>query len=79
MSMMGLMLFASLIIVYVPGLLQLGIWLNLVKGEQVSFGRLLTMGAVPFIAGDVIKAIAAAIIARGVTPQTSYGREADRK
>jgi biotin transport system substrate-specific component len=78
MSMMGLMLFASLILVYVPGLFQLGIWLNIVKGEPVSFGGLLTMGAVPFIAGDVIKAIAAALIARGVTPHTSYGREADR-
>jgi biotin transport system substrate-specific component len=79
MSMLGLMLFASLILVYVPGLLQLGLWLNLVKGEPVTFGSLMTMGAVPFIAGDITKAVAAALIARGVTPQTSYGREADRK
>jgi biotin transport system substrate-specific component len=79
MSMLGLMLFASLILVYVPGLLQLGLWLNLVKGETVTFGSLMTMGAVPFIAGDITKAVAAALIARGVTPQTSYGREADRK
>jgi len=78
MSMLGLMLFASLILVYVPGLLQLGLWLNLVKGEPVSLGGLLTMGALPFIAGDIIKVIAAALIARGVTPQTSYGKEADR-
>jgi biotin transport system substrate-specific component len=79
MSMLGLMLFASLILVYVPGLLQLGLWLNLVKGEPVTFGSLMTMGAVPFIAGDITKAVAAALIARGVIPQTSYGREADRK
>jgi biotin transport system substrate-specific component len=77
-SMLSLMLFASLFLVYIPGLLQLGLWLNLVKGEPVSFGSLLTMGAVPFIAGDITKAVAAAIIARGVTPQASYGREADR-
>ena len=78
MSMLGLMLSASLILVYVPGLLQLGLWLNIVKGEPVTLSGLLMMGAVPFIAGDITKAIAAALIARGITPQTSYGKEADR-
>jgi biotin transport system substrate-specific component len=78
LSMLGLMLCASLILVYVPGLLQLGLWLNLVKGEPVTLGGLLMMGAVPFIAGDITKAVAAALIARGVTPQTAYGQEVDR-
>jgi biotin transport system substrate-specific component len=78
LSMLGLMLFASLVLIYVPGLLQLGLWLNLVKGEPVTFSGLLMMGAVPFIAGDITKIIAAALFARGVTPKTSYGREADR-
>jgi biotin transport system substrate-specific component len=78
MRMLGLMLFASLILVYVPGLLQLGIWLHFVKGEAVSFSGLLTIGALPFIAGDIIKAVASATIARGVTPRTSYGKEIDR-
>lgn len=78
MSMLGLMLFASLILVYVPGLLQLGLWLNIVKGEPVTLSGLLMMGAVPFIAGDITKAIAAAVIARGVTPQRSFGQESDR-
>ncbi len=78
MSMLGLMLFASLVIIYVPGLLQLGVWLHFVKGEAVSIGSLMAMGAVPFIVGDITKAVAAACIARGVTPQTSYGKEADR-
>jgi biotin transport system substrate-specific component len=78
MSMLGLMLFASLILVYVPGLLQLGLWLNMVKGEPVSLSGLLAIGAIPFIAGDVIKVIAAALIARGVTPQTGFGQEVDR-
>jgi biotin transport system substrate-specific component len=78
MSMLGLMLFASLILVYVPGLLQLGLWLNLVKGEPVTLSGLLIMGAVPFVAGDITKAIAAALIARGVTPKSSYGNEVDR-
>jgi biotin transport system substrate-specific component len=78
MSMLGLMLFASLIIVYVPGLLQLGVWLHFVKGQAVSIGSLLTMGAVPFIAGDITKSVAAALIARGIAPQTSFGKETDR-
>jgi biotin transport system substrate-specific component len=79
LSMLGLMLFASLILIYVPGLLQLGLWLHIVKGETISLGALLSMGAVPFIAGDVIKAVGAAAVARGVAPQTAYGKEADRK
>jgi biotin transport system substrate-specific component len=77
LSMLGLMLSASLILIYVPGLLQLGLWLNLVKGEPVTLSGLLMMGAVPFIAGDITKSIAAALIARGVMPKSSYSREAD--
>lgn len=74
LSMLGLMLFASLVLVYAPGLLQLGLWLHLVKGEPVTFSGLMTMGALPFVAGDITKAIVAALIARGITPQTSYRR-----
>jgi biotin transport system substrate-specific component len=76
--MLGLMLFASLILVYVPGLLQLGLWLNLVKGQPAEFGELLMMGAIPFIAGDITKAVVAALIARGITPKAAYGKEVDR-
>jgi biotin transport system substrate-specific component len=75
--MLGLMLFASFILVYVPGLLQLGLWLDLAKGAPVSFPQLLMMGAVPFLAGDAIKAAIAALIARGITPKAAYGREVD--
>jgi len=78
LSMLGLMLFANFILVYVPGLLQLGLWLNLVQGAPVTFGGLLAIGALPFIAGDVTKAVLAAAIARGVTPKTAYNGEADK-
>jgi biotin transport system substrate-specific component len=77
LSMLGLMLFASLVLVYVPGLLQLGLWLSLVKGTPVTFTSLLQMGAIPFIAGDITKAVIAAAIARGVTPKTAYNNEPD--
>jgi biotin transport system substrate-specific component len=78
LSMLALMLFANFILIYVPGLLQLGLWLNLVKGEPIAFTTLLGMGAVPFIVGDIIKIALAAAIARGVTPKLAYNGESDR-
>jgi biotin transport system substrate-specific component len=72
------MLFSSLVLVYVPGLLQLNLWLSMVKGQPAGFSQLMMMGAVPFIAGDITKAVIAALIARGITPRTAYGKEADR-
>jgi biotin transport system substrate-specific component len=77
-AMLGLMLFSSLVLVYVPGLLQLNLWLSMVKGQPAGFSQLMMMGAVPFIAGDITKAVIAALIARGITPRTAYGKEADR-
>jgi biotin transport system substrate-specific component len=75
--MLGLMFFASFVLVYGPGLLQLNLWLANVKGEPATFSQLLTMGTLPFIAGDATKAAIAALIARGVTPKAAYGKEAD--
>ena len=77
-SMLALMLFANFVLIYVPGLLQLGLWVNLVRGEPVTFATLLGMGAVPFIAGDITKAVMAAAIARGVTPKLAYNGEVDK-
>ncbi len=77
LSMLGLMLVANFILIYLPGLLQLGLWLDLVNGSPVSFSALLGMGLVPFIVGDVAKAVAAAGIARGITPKKAYGSEVD--
>ncbi|MBA7558290.1 hypothetical protein ES705_51088 [subsurface metagenome] len=79
LSMLALMLFANFILIYIPGLFQLGLWLNLVKGEPVTFTTLLSMGALPFIAGDITKAVIAAAIARGVTPKSAYNGEVDRQ
>ena len=78
LSMLGLMLFANFILIYVPGLLQLGLWVNMVKGETATFASLIMMGAIPFIAGDITKAVLAAAIARGVTPKLAYNGEVDR-
>ena len=77
LAMLGLMLFANFILIYGPGLLQLNLWLTNVKGEPVAFGQLLTMGVIPFIAGDIFKAFTAALIVRGITPKKAYAKEAD--
>jgi biotin transport system substrate-specific component len=78
LPMLGLMMFASLVLIYGPGLLQLNFWLSLVKGEPASFGHLLMLGATPFIIGDIVKVVAAALIARAVTPRTAFGTEIER-
>ena len=76
--MLALMLFANFILIYTPGLLQLGLWLNLVKGEPVTLTSLLSLGALPFIAGDITKAVMAAAIARGVIPKSARNGEVDK-
>jgi len=75
LTMLGLMLFANFVLIYVPGLLQLGLWFNLIKGEPVTLTTLLTMGAIPFIAGDIAKVFLVAAVARGVTPKLNGNRD----
>ncbi len=77
--MLGLILFANLILIYVPGLAQLYLWSNLVNGSTVNIYQVLTMGFFPFIIGDVIKSVAVAATAWAVTPKQAYNKEADRE
>jgi biotin transport system substrate-specific component len=67
--MVVLMTVANFILIYVPGLVQLGLWLNVVSGKATGVPQVLAMGLVPFIAGDVVKAVAAASVAWAVTPK----------
>ncbi len=69
-AMLGLMLFANFVLIYVPGLLQLHLWLNLVMGQTTGFYQVLSLGLFPFIIGDVIKVITAAGIAWLIMPKT---------
>jgi biotin transport system substrate-specific component len=77
-SMLAIMLFANFVLIYVPGLLQLGLWLKSVGGGSVTFANLLGMGAIPFIPGDITKAVMAAAIARGIMPKLAYNGEIDK-
>ena len=77
--MLVLMLFANFILIYVPGLIWLGLWLNMVAATPAaSFAALLGMGLLPFIAGDITKGVLAAAIARGITPKLAYNGEVDK-
>lgn len=78
LSMLPLMLFANFVLIYVPGLVWRGVWLNSVAGESTSLVVLLSMSVLPYIPGDIIKAVAAAGIARGVTPKLAYNGEVDK-
>lgn len=68
-AMLGLMLFADFVLIYVPGLLQLHLWLNLVMGQTTSLYQVLGMGLFPFVVGDLIKVITAAGIAWLIIPR----------
>jgi biotin transport system substrate-specific component len=71
--MLFLMLFATFVLIYIPGLIHFYIWSNGVFG----LGELFVMCVLPFIAADVLKAIIAAFIATSITPKRAYGREVD--
>jgi len=78
LAMLGLMLVANFIFIYGPGLLWLSIWMPGHGKTVASFTALLSMGMIPFIAGDITKAIAAAAIARGVTTKRAFNGEPDK-
>jgi biotin transport system substrate-specific component len=48
--------FAAIVLVYIPGLIWLGFWLRN-AGIDFSVASLLSMGALPFVPGDLLKCI----------------------
>ncbi len=74
--MLALMLFANCILIWVPGLIWLGLF-KVVAGTPATITGLL-VGSVPFIPGDITKAVIAAAIARGMTPKLAYNGEVDK-
>jgi biotin transport system substrate-specific component len=68
----GAILFAQLILVYIPGLIHLTLWLNFVSGQEVSFSSVLWLGYLPFIIGDILKSLVGAGIARTIIPMEKY-------
>lgn len=74
LPMLGIMLFSSFVLIYLPGLLNLSLWLNAIEGKTVGLSNILWMGAIPFIPGDIIKSVVAALIASSIIPKESYGK-----
>lgn len=64
-----LMLVANFVLIYGAGLTQLYVWLNFVKGSATGLTDVLYMGLLPFIAGDVTKAVMAATLGRLLLPR----------
>lgn len=71
--MFAMMIFATFILIYIPGLIFLYFW----TGATVGIAQLIMIGMVPYIGIDVIKAIISALIAKGITPKRSYANEID--
>lgn len=67
--LVGLMWFASFVLIQVPGLIGLSLWLSLAKGQNATFYEVISMGMLPFVIGDVIKILLAASLARALVPR----------
>ncbi len=76
-SLLILMFSANFIIIYGLGLLQLAIWFKFAKGAFPTLKQLLLMGAIPFVAGGIIKVFAAATLAKAITPKKAFNNETD--
>ena len=68
-NLLAIMLGAS-VIIYLPGIIWLSAWLNIVAGQQASLWQAFNLGAVPFIAGDILKAVGASSLAWVTLPKT---------
>lgn len=88
LPMFGLMLFANFVLIHGPGLLWLNTFpyeewlggtsaLGLGPYEGKGFLSLLMVGTIPFVIGDITKAVVAAALAKGITPKEAYNGEVD--
>ena len=71
--MLGLMLFATFALIHIPGLL----WLNQFMPGGSFAWPLWWYGSILFLGGDTVKAMAAAALAKGITPKQAYNGEVD--
>ena len=68
---MFIMMLLGIAVIYLFGVIQLSLVLGVTAQKAVE------LGALPFIAVDVYKAMIASVIAAAVTPGTAYGNERD--
>ncbi|HHV63563.1 MAG TPA: biotin transporter BioY [Peptococcaceae bacterium] len=65
-------LFAQLVLVYIPGLIHLSLWLKFVSGQAITLSSVLWMGYIPFLAGDVLKSFIGAGVAKALVSMDKY-------
>lgn len=65
----------NFVVIYGLGLPWLFAWLTLVEGSAVTLTQLLTMGLFPFVPGDIVKLVGAALVGTAVIPMEHYGAE----
>ena len=75
-SMLFLMFFTTFVLIYLPGLAYLYFYMNSI-GISLNILELSSIAVIPFVIGDIIKAVAATFFAKAFTPKRSYGREVD--
>ncbi len=68
----GIILFAQLVLVYIPGLIYLAIWLKFFGGQTVSLMAVLMMGYLPFFFIDIFKSLIGATVAKALLPMEEY-------
>jgi biotin transport system substrate-specific component len=69
--MISLMLFSTLVLIYIPGL----IWFYVFTGFSFGLLEIMFMCVVPFIFVDIFKSIIAAGIAGAILPKKSYSNQ----
>ena len=67
--MLALMIVANFVFIFIPGLIQLGLWMHIIKGQTPTLLEVLSLGMFPFILGGLIKSFLAATIATSIMPK----------
>ena len=70
--MLSLMFVASFGLIYIPGLLVLGIWIYTTQGILPQIWNLMAMGLVPFLVGDIIKIVGASAFTKAALPKEEF-------
>lgn len=74
-TLIGLMWFASFVLIQLPGLSVLALWYQVTTGEVPPLQEILSLGLIPFVPGDVIKILLAASVAKAVLPKKPYASQ----
>jgi len=72
LPILGIMLLANFGLIHALGLLHLGLWFKVSGGAVPSIGKLLNLGVLPFVPGDLAKVLAAATAGYVLLPRQDW-------